>query len=318
MALICGWWQIIGTALTYFRRFYIEHTIFEHNPHGIRLGCIYLACKVEEYFYPAEKLSKDVEVLTKAKDGSPNAIQKAESILLDGLKFDLVVFSPYRPLDGSTLKLQEGDVISALGLSVEQLDADVRKKAREVVDALLLTDLQLCYPPGRIAFAALAFAISTVCMTHVCLSSSAAAARVAILSPFLCVCLIQIKGGDLLKTVDILSESMELPKELSGQDLKQSVSKIAETIQKIGCEVSQYTLSNEELKPLEQRRKAWRHPESNPDSSFYKHAKGRDSKKESKKAAASSKIQNTSGMRGKVGVPSSEGNPLFCVCRVGG
>ena len=103
-----------------------------------------------------------MEILTKAKDGSANAIQKAESILLDGLKFDLVVFSPYRPLDGCALKLQESDVIDALGLSVKQLDEEVRKKARDVIDALLLTDLQLCYPPGRIAFAALAYAIHTV------------------------------------------------------------------------------------------------------------------------------------------------------------
>ena len=134
-------------------------------------------------------------------------------------------------------------------------------------------------------------------MTHICTSFSAAA-RVAILSPvnYVCLHMMQIKGGDLLKTVDILSENMELPKELSGQDLKQSVGQIAETIQKVGCEVSQYALSNEELRPLEQRRKAWRHPELNPDSSLYKYAKGRDSKKESKKTAGSSKLQkNNSG-----------------------
>lgn len=49
MATLINQIFIQGTAMTYFRRFYMQQSIFEFDFTDIMCSCIYLAIKIEEY-----------------------------------------------------------------------------------------------------------------------------------------------------------------------------------------------------------------------------------------------------------------------------
>lgn len=101
------------------------------------------------------------------------------SVLLQGLKFDLIVYSPYKSIDGflDDIKSAAADAEAAAGpgasseavaaaaaaagldagmssLAEEQLDK-VRAAAYGAADALMLSDAPLMHTPGRLALAAL-------------------------------------------------------------------------------------------------------------------------------------------------------------------
>lgn len=75
-----------------------------------RLSCIYCACKVEEYHFSAEDLEKQL-------GANSQQILHSEVHILQGIKFHLNVFHPYRPLLGF---LQDLLVDSLLTLTLSQ------------------------------------------------------------------------------------------------------------------------------------------------------------------------------------------------------
>lgn len=100
-------------------------------------------------------------------------------LLPQGLKFDLIVYSPYKSIDGflEDVKTAAADAEAAAGpgaspeavaaaaaaagldpgmagLADEQLDK-VRAAAYSAADALMLSDAPLVHAPGRLALAAL-------------------------------------------------------------------------------------------------------------------------------------------------------------------
>ncbi|XP_022950747.1 cyclin-H1-1-like isoform X3 [Cucurbita moschata] len=48
--------KIQATALIYFKRFYLQWSVMQHNPKYVMLTCIYAACKIEENHVSAEEL----------------------------------------------------------------------------------------------------------------------------------------------------------------------------------------------------------------------------------------------------------------------
>ncbi|KAL9318493.1 hypothetical protein ACSQ67_015010 [Phaseolus vulgaris] len=52
--------KIQATALIYFKRFYLQWSVMEHQPKHIMLTCIYAACKIEENHVSAEELGKGI------------------------------------------------------------------------------------------------------------------------------------------------------------------------------------------------------------------------------------------------------------------
>ncbi|KAG6604204.1 Cyclin-H1-1, partial [Cucurbita argyrosperma subsp. sororia] len=50
--------KIQTTALIYFKRFYLQWSVMQHNPKYVMLTCIYAACKIEENHVSAEELVK--------------------------------------------------------------------------------------------------------------------------------------------------------------------------------------------------------------------------------------------------------------------
>ncbi|XP_015570330.1 cyclin-H1-1 isoform X2 [Ricinus communis] len=85
--------KIQATALIYFKRFYLQWSVMEHDPKHIMLTCIYAACKIEENHVSAEELGKGISQ-------DHQMILNYEMIVLQSLDFDLIVYAPYRSVEG--------------------------------------------------------------------------------------------------------------------------------------------------------------------------------------------------------------------------
>lgn len=137
--------KIQATALIYFKRFYLQWSVMEHHPKNIMLTCIYAACKAEENHVSAEELGKGIEQ-------DHHMILDNEMLVLQSLGFDLIVYAPYRPLEGFITDLQEsGDA------RVEQPEMlkSLHESAKAEVDKIMRTDAPLLFPPGQLSLAAL-------------------------------------------------------------------------------------------------------------------------------------------------------------------
>ncbi|KAL0317061.1 UNVERIFIED_CONTAM: Cyclin-H1-1 [Sesamum angustifolium] len=118
--------KIQATALIYFKRFYLEWSVMEHHPKNIMLTCIYAACKAEENHVSAEELGKGIEQ-------DHQMILNNEMLVLQSLGFDLIVYAPYRALEGFVSDLES-----------------LHESAKAEVDKIMRTDAPLLFPPGQI------------------------------------------------------------------------------------------------------------------------------------------------------------------------
>lgn len=137
--------KIQATALIYFKRFYLQWSVMDHHPKDIMLTSVYAACKIEENHVSAEELGKAI-------GQDPQIILNNEMLVLQSLGFDLIVFTPYRALDGFASDMEE-----FLHASDEQLQMleDLISTAKSEADKIMRTDAPLLFPPGQLALAAL-------------------------------------------------------------------------------------------------------------------------------------------------------------------
>ncbi|XP_030527478.1 cyclin-H1-1-like isoform X2 [Rhodamnia argentea] len=134
--------KVQATALIYFKRFYLQWSVMEHHPKDIILTCIYAACKIEENHVSAEELGKGISQ-------DHQVILNNEMLVLQSLEFDLIVYAPYRSIEGFT-----DDVRDFCHAEDDQLQL-LKETAKEEVDKIMLTDAPLLFPPGQLALAAL-------------------------------------------------------------------------------------------------------------------------------------------------------------------
>ncbi|KAL5566061.1 hypothetical protein UlMin_029225 [Ulmus minor] len=137
--------KIQATALIYFKRFYLQWSIMQHHPKNIMLTCIYAACKIEENHVSAEELGKGISQ-------DHQMILNNEMIVYQSLEFDLIVYAPYRSVEGFV-----NDMEDFSGGKDDQLPAfrNLHEAAKMEVDKIMLTDAPLLFPPGQLALAAL-------------------------------------------------------------------------------------------------------------------------------------------------------------------
>ena len=94
--------HILSSAQAFYKRFYLKASPMEEEPKNVILAAIYLAGKVENYrIEPNELLSKYAPKLTHA------AFLDLELTLMERLRFQLVVHSPFRCLSGLMNELQK-------------------------------------------------------------------------------------------------------------------------------------------------------------------------------------------------------------------
>ncbi|XP_062004473.1 cyclin-H1-1 isoform X1 [Rosa rugosa] len=137
--------KVQATALIYFKRFYLRWSVMQHEPKNIILTCIYAACKIEESHVSAEELGKGISQ-------DHQMILNNELIVYQSLEFDLIVYAPYRSVQGFIHDMEE-----SCGLEDDQLPMlqTLRDTAKMDVDKIMLTDAPLLFPPGQLALAAL-------------------------------------------------------------------------------------------------------------------------------------------------------------------
>lgn len=137
--------KIQATALIYFKRFYLQWSVMEHQPKHIMLTCIYAACKIEENHVSAEELGKGISQ-------DHQMILNNEMIVYQSLEFDLIVYAPYRSVEGFINDMEE---FCNAGDDQLQMLKTLQNTARSEVDKMMLTDAPLLFPPGQLALAAL-------------------------------------------------------------------------------------------------------------------------------------------------------------------
>ncbi|KAJ0905786.1 putative cyclin [Helianthus annuus] len=168
--------KIQGTALIYFKRFYLQWSVMEHHPKDIMLTCIYTACKAEENHVSAEELGKGIDqdhqvilnnemIVLQARNDSHNffffififfpwlsCCLNISLFLLQSLGFDLIVYSPYRSIDGFINDME--DFIYSNNGQLQHLK-DLHETAKMVADKTMRTEASLLFSPGQLALAAL-------------------------------------------------------------------------------------------------------------------------------------------------------------------
>ncbi|PIN03471.1 Cdk activating kinase (CAK)/RNA polymerase II transcription initiation [Handroanthus impetiginosus] len=137
--------KIQATALIYFKRFYLQWSVMEHHPKNIMLTCIYAACKAEENHVSAEELGKGIEQ-------DHQFILNNEMLVLQSLGFDLIVYAPYRAIEGFANDMEE--FYDAKGGHSEMIK-QLHEYAKAEADKIMRTDAPLLFPPGQLALAAL-------------------------------------------------------------------------------------------------------------------------------------------------------------------
>ncbi|KAL4223898.1 hypothetical protein ACF0H5_017361 [Mactra antiquata] len=138
-----------GTALTYFKRFYIHNSIMDFHPKDLMLTCVYLSCKVEEFNV---SIGQFVGNLKGDREKFANIILGFELLLMDKLHYHLTVHNPFRPLEGFLIDLKTR-YFKDKPESVERL----RKNAEEFVEKSMSTDACLIFSPSQLALAAIIY-----------------------------------------------------------------------------------------------------------------------------------------------------------------
>jgi cyclin H len=139
---------VVGTALQYLRRFYLNNSVMNYHPKHVLVTCVYLASKVEEFNVSMAQFVANVKGdRGKAQD----IVLNMELLLMQQLKYQLTIHNPYRPIEGflidlKTRCLKAGD------------PERFRSNIDEFIEKTYYTDACLLFSPSQIALAAIVYA----------------------------------------------------------------------------------------------------------------------------------------------------------------
>lgn len=137
--------QVRATAVSFFRKFYLVHSVLEYHPKFVLLTCLFLAAKSENYFISINTFCKKLAKMSVA----PESILNLEFTILESLKFTLLTHHPFRPLYGFFFDIQD-----TLGSSISQKElGSVYDAARTLVNEALISDVVYHFTPPQIALA---------------------------------------------------------------------------------------------------------------------------------------------------------------------
>lgn len=136
--------QVKATAVSYFRKFYLVHSVMDYHPKNILYTCVFLAAKAENFFVPVAKFCAQIP------KSEPSHILDLEFLVLESLSFTLMVQNGIRPLHGFFLDLQ-----TVLPTTPKQVLGDVLNNAKPILLEGLLSDALFHFTPPQIALAGL-------------------------------------------------------------------------------------------------------------------------------------------------------------------
>ncbi|CAI5703098.1 hypothetical protein KXD40_003925 [Peronospora effusa] len=135
-------------AMMLYKRFYLSNSVMEFHPKYLVPTAIYVAGKVEEQYISVDTVADQLHVDHKFIIGH-------EMILLEGVRFQLIMYHPFRALLGF---LDDFRAFAKQVLS-KDLPATVLQKlhanSTALLNDMLLTDLPLLHYPSYLALAAL-------------------------------------------------------------------------------------------------------------------------------------------------------------------
>lgn len=133
-----------ATAIVYFKRFYLMNSMMDFNPKFVMVTALNLAVKAEEQRHVTLQHIADL-TNTQAEQ-----LVQWEVPVLEGIRFHLLIFHPFRSLSGLFDALEK----SSPG-KMKQQKIELHEAALEMIKASYFTDLVLLFTPSQIAFAAL-------------------------------------------------------------------------------------------------------------------------------------------------------------------
>ncbi|XP_038125729.1 cyclin-H [Cyprinodon tularosa] len=137
--------SVVGTALMYFRRFYLNNSVMDYHPRIIMLTCAYLSCKVDEFNVSSTQFVANLLQETPAgQERVAEQILEYELLLIQQLNFHLVVHNPYRPMEGLLIDLKTR-------YPTLENPESLRKSADDFLSQAALTDAGLLFSPSQIA-----------------------------------------------------------------------------------------------------------------------------------------------------------------------
>ncbi|XP_071338805.1 cyclin-H [Trachinotus anak] len=140
--------SVVGTAIMYFRRFYLNNSIMEYHPRIIMLTCAYLSCKVDEFNVSSTQFVGNL--LQESPAGQERVLEQIleyELLLIQQLNFHLVVHNPYRPMEGLLIDLKTR-------YPTLENPETLRKSADDFLTQAAMTDAGLLFPPSQISLTA--------------------------------------------------------------------------------------------------------------------------------------------------------------------
>ncbi|XP_013889851.1 cyclin-H [Austrofundulus limnaeus] len=141
--------SVVGAALMYFRRFYLNNSIMEYHPRIIMLTCAYLSCKVDEFNVSSVQFVGNLQQETAAEQERVlEQILGFELLLIQQLNFHLVIHTPFRPMEGLLIDLKTR-------YPMLENPESLRKSADDFLTQAALTDAGLLFPPSQIALTAI-------------------------------------------------------------------------------------------------------------------------------------------------------------------
>ena len=167
--------KVAATASLLFRRFFLSNSVMMHDPKTMLAAAAFLAAKVEDCMLDVRYLEMGT---TEMNAPVPmNEILDAEIRLMNGIDFDLLVFSPYKTIlpiveDLRTFLKSErgrGLVKWKKGEQRQLVGEDLRPihdTAMKIVDDVIVSDIPLMYAPGEVGTAVLVVANEDVCNTR--------------------------------------------------------------------------------------------------------------------------------------------------------
>lgn len=144
--------QAKATAVSFFKKFYTVNSVMNYHPKNILYTCVFLAAKSENYFIAIETFCN---VLPKTE---PKDILDLEFIILQSLKFTLLVHHPFRPLYGFFLDFQAVLLYPSplmYDVSVDTIGSLYDKAKSWLNEYYLLSDVLFFFTPPQIALAAM-------------------------------------------------------------------------------------------------------------------------------------------------------------------
>ncbi|CAL8329707.1 unnamed protein product [Arctogadus glacialis] len=140
---------VVGTAIMFFRRFYLNNSLMEYHPRIIMLTCAYLSCKVDEFNVSSTQFVGNLLQETPAgQERVLEQILEFELLLIQQLNFHLVIHTPYRPMEGLLID------IKTRYPPLENPES-LRKSADDFLTRANTTDAGLLFAPSQIALIAI-------------------------------------------------------------------------------------------------------------------------------------------------------------------